>query len=314
MNDASPRTSKDYGKVAVLYGGDSSERQVSIWSGEAVHAALLSKNIDAHLVDPSNVDITTYLIDQKFDRVFNILHGGKGEDGTIQAVMDYLNIPYTGSGVLGSSIGMNKVKSKLLWHGANIPVLATFPLLTEIDVLSLMKTEDIFPLAVKPSHDGSSVGVSKVSHPKDLFNAWKIAGGEKGEVFAERWIEGKGEYTCGILDGKALPIIRMETDLEFYDFDAKYLRDDTRYYCPSGLAEDEEKRFQSICERAFTLIGCHGWGRVDFVLDQKGDIWILEVNTNPGMTSHSLVPMAAKEVGIDYATLCCKVLDTSFNC
>lgn len=303
--------SKKFGKVAVLTGGTSSERRVSIWSGEAVQAALQRKGVDAHNVDPQDVNLTTYLLEHRFDRVMNSLHGGQGEDGTIQAVLDYLKIPYTGSGMLACAIGMDKIHTKAIWQAKGLPVLQTFELKNEEDV-ALVAELGIYPLAVKPNADGSSVGVSKVERQEDLLAAWKNAQGEKGNVvFAEPWIVGKGEYTCGILNGKALPLIRMETDLTFYDFDAKYLRDDTRYFCPCGLDEAIEKRIQKICEDAFEAVTGEGWGRVDLVLDEYGEPWLLEVNMSPGMTGHSLVPMAAKAIGMDYDELCVEILKTS---
>lgn len=301
---------KVFGKVAVLLGGTSSERQVSLWSGEAVLAALQRNGINAHGIDVRDVNLTTYLVENNFDRVMNSLHGGAGEDGTIQAVLDYLKIPYTGSGMLGCAIGMDKLHTKAIWQAKGLPVLQTFELKTEEDVERVANL-GIFPLAVKPSSDGSSVGVSKVERKEDLLNAWQNAQGKSGTIFAEPWIVGKGEYTCAILNGKALPMIRMETDLTFYDFDAKYLRDDTRYFCPCGLDESIESEIQQICESAFHAVSGKGWGRVDLVLDQEGRPWLLEVNMSPGMTGHSLVPMAAKAVGIDYDALCVEILKTS---
>lgn len=301
---------KVFGKVAVLFGGDSSERQVSLWSGEAVLAALLRKGVDAHAVDPQTTDLTRYLTDHHFDRVMNSLHGGAGEDGTIQAVLDYLNIPYTGSGMLGCAIGMDKLAAKAIWQSKGLPVLQTFELKNEEDVARVAEL-GIFPLAVKPSADGSSVGVSKVERKEDLLSAWQNAQGKSGVIFAEPWITGKGEYTCAILNGQALPMIRMETDLTFYDFDAKYLRNDTRYFCPCGLDADVEARIQKTCEDAFNAVSGKGWGRVDLVLDQEGSPWLLEVNMSPGMTGHSLVPMAAQVTGLDYDSLCIEILKTS---
>lgn len=301
---------KVFGKVAVLLGGTSSERQVSLWSGEAVLAALQRKGVDAHGVDTQNIDLTTYLQENNYDRVMNNLHGGYGEDGTIQAVLDYLNIPYTGSGMLACAIGMDKLHTKAIWQSKGLPVLQTFELKTAEDVERVAEL-GIYPLAVKPSADGSSVGVSKVERKEDLLNAWKNAQGKSGTIFAEPWIVGKGEYTCGILHDKALPLIRMETDLAFYDFDAKYLRDDTRYFCPCGLDEALEASIQNICEEAFHAVSGKGWGRVDLVLDEVGQPWLLEVNMSPGMTGHSLVPMAAKAIGIDYDALCIEILKTS---
>ncbi|MBS7835004.1 D-alanine--D-alanine ligase [Wohlfahrtiimonas chitiniclastica] len=299
-----------FGKVAVLLGGESSERQVSLWSGEAVLAALKRQGVDAYGVDPSEVNIAAYLPEHGFDRVMNSLHGGAGENGTIQAVLDYLNIPYTGSGTLGCAVGMDKVFTKAIWQAKGLPVLQTFEMNNEADVARVAEL-GIFPLAVKPSADGSSVGVSKVERAEDLLAAWHNAKGKSGLVFAEPWIIGEGEYTCGILNDQALPLIRMETDLTFYDFDAKYLRDDTRYFCPCGLDEAKEQEIRALCEQAFHAVGGKGWGRVDLVLDAQGLPWLLEVNMSPGMTGHSLVPMAANAVGMDYDALCIEILKTT---
>ncbi len=299
-----------FGKVAVVYGGNSSEREVSLWSGEAVLAALQAKGVDAHGVDTRAVELLTYLKDEKFDRVFIVLHGRGGEDGVLQGALEYLNIPYTGSGVLASSVGMDKLKTKQIWKAVDLPVLESYIIQSreEAERLSHQLT---YPVAVKPSEEGSSIGVSRVDKAEDFVSAWEAAGGFNTPVFAENWIIGKGEFTCAILGGKALPLIRMETDLAFYDYEAKYLRDDTRYYCPSGIDEADEMRFRKLCEDAFAALGASGWGRVDFVVDHENHPWLLEINTVPGMTNHSLVPMAAKVSGIDFQELCWKVLEDS---
>lgn len=301
-----------FGKVAVLYGGNSSEREVSLWSGEAVLKALQSVGVDAHGVDTMKVDLLHYLKIEKFDRVFIALHGGSGENGVLQGALEYINMPYTGSGVLASAIGMDKLRTKQIWQAANLPVLQSYLLESEAQVEALQESLP-YPLAIKPSEEGSSVGVSRVNKPDALLNAWRDAEGFHSPVFAEPWIVGKGEYTCAVLNGEVLPIIRMETDLEFYDYEAKYLSDQTRYFCPAGLSESDEIAFRQVVQQAAEIIGATGCARVDFVVDDENQPWLLEINTAPGMTGSSLVPMAAKERGIDYATLCWLILESSFD-
>ncbi len=301
---------KQFGKVAVVYGGHSSEREVSLWSGEAVLKSLQSQQIDAHGVDTKEVELLTYLKDEAFDRVFIVLHGRGGEDGVLQGALEYLNIPYTGSGVLASSVGMDKLKTKQIWSALNLPVLESYIIEDSADAERL-KGELTYPVAVKPAEEGSSIGVSRVDEAADFVKAWEAAGGFNSPVFAENWIVGNGEYTCAILDGVALPIIRMETDLAFYDYEAKYLRDDTRYFCPAGLSEEDEMRFRTLCESAFKSLGASGWGRVDFVVDAENNPWLLEINTVPGMTNHSLVPLAAKTAGLSFDELCWRILEGS---
>lgn len=301
-----------FGKVAVVYGGKSSEREVSLWSGAAVLAALKSKGIDAHGVDTQEVSLLNYLKDEKFDRVFIVLHGRGGEDGVLQGALEYLEIPYTGSGVLASSVGMDKLKTKQIWKAQNLPVLESY-IIDDVETAERLRSVLSYPLAVKPAEEGSSIGVSRVDHADDLVKAWESAGGYNSPVFAENWIVGNGEFTCAVLNGVALPIIRMETDMAFYDYEAKYLRDDTRYFCPSGLPEAEEMRFRGLCEDAFKSLGAKGWGRVDFVVDADNNPWLLEINTVPGMTNHSLVPMAAKTAGISFEELCWLILEGSLT-
>lgn len=301
---------KLFGKVAVVYGGNSSEREVSLWSGEAVLQALLRQGIDAHGVDTKEVALLTHLQAEDFDRVFIVLHGRGGEDGVLQGALEYLNIPYTGSGVLASSVGMDKLKTKQIWKAQGLPVLESY-IITDIEDAERLKNELTYPVAVKPAEEGSSIGVSRVDAAADLVKAWEAAGGFNSPVFAENWIVGNGEYTCAILDGQALPIIRMETDLAFYDYEAKYLRDDTRYFCPAGLTAADEARFRAVCESAFKSLGASGWGRVDFVVDKDNNPWLLEINTVPGMTNHSLVPLAAKTANINFDELCWKILEGS---
>ncbi len=301
---------KAFGKVAVVYGGNSSEREVSIWSAEAVLKALKASGIDAYGVDTQKVDLLSYLITERFDRVFIALHGRGGEDGVLQGALEYLKIPYTGSGVLASSVGMDKLKTKQVWQSLGLPVLESH-ILDSADDVQALKDSLKYPVAVKPAEEGSSIGVSRVDRKEDLMAAWEAAGGYESPIFAEEWIIGKGEYTCAILNDKALPIIRMETDLAFYDYEAKYLRDDTRYYCPSGLPEEDELAFRELSERAFEGLDAEGWGRVDFVVDQSNQPWLLEINTVPGMTEHSLVPMAADRAGLSFEELCWLILESS---
>ncbi len=302
---------EEFGKVAVLYGGESSEREVSLWSGEAILKALLEMGVDAHGVDTASVNLLEYLVAEQFDRVFIAIHGRGGEDGVLQGALEYLKIPYTGSGVLASSVGMDKLKTKQIWSALDIPVLKSY-LLTDEEEVKRVKDSLPYPVAIKPAEEGSSIGVSRVDEKSELLSAWQAAGGYRSPVFAEPWIVGRGEYTCAVLESGALPIIRMETDLKFYDFEAKYLRDDTRYFCPSGLPEADENRFRTLPERAFKAVGASGWGRVDFVLDEENNPWLLEINTVPGMTKSSLVPMAAKEAGMSFNELCWHILESSF--
>lgn len=295
--------------VAVLMGGWSAEREVSLWSGKGVHEALLSLGVDAVAVDAGK-DTILNLARQGFDRAFNVLHGTGGEDGVVQAVLDLQGVPYTGSGVLASALAMDKLRTKRLWKAEGLPT-PDYLLVEEPAQLEEAARRFGYPLIVKPSEEGSSVGVTKVKSPAQLPQAFADAAGTTGRVvMAERFVAG-GEYTCAILDGEALPLIRIEPPGEFYDYHAKYLSDETRYHCPAGLAPAHEKRLQDVCERAFELVGARGWGRVDFMLDAAGEPWLIEVNLVPGMTSHSLVPMAARARGLSYPQLCWAVLETT---
>lgn len=310
MRKAQIQDPKLFGKVAVVFGGHSMEREVSLWSGDAVLKALQAKGVDAHGIDAKDAGLLAKLQAENFDRVFIVLHGRGGEDGVLQGALEHLNIPYTGSGVLASSLAMDKIRTKQLWKAVGLPVLESYIIEDEAHAQAL-QSQLTYPVAVKPSEEGSSIGVSRVDHAEDLVKAWEAAGGYNSPVFAENWIIGNGEYTCAILNGEALPIIRMETDLAFYDYEAKYLRDDTRYFCPSGLSEADETRFRKLCEDAFQSIGAKGWGRVDFVVDRDNNPWLLEINMVPGMTNHSLVPMAAKTAGISFEDLCWLILEDS---
>ncbi|ADL54381.1 D-alanine/D-alanine ligase [Gallionella capsiferriformans ES-2] len=294
-----------YGKVAVLFGGRSAEREVSLKSGAAVLASLLRSGVDAHAFDPASRSLQE-LQEQGFDRVFIALHGRFGEDGTVQGALELLGIPYTGSGVMASSLGMDKWRSKLVWQAGGLPV-PDFMMLAEqsepLDVIGKLG----LPLFVKPANEGSSVGISKVKAVGELQAAYREAARHDPLVIAERFIGG-GEYTVAILGDQVLPVIKIEPANEFYDFEAKYLRDDTCYRCPSGLDAASEAKMQGLAQAAFALIGGQGWGRVDFLMSEAGQPYVLEANTSPGMTDHSLVPMAARQAGISFDELVLRVL------
>ncbi len=294
----------DLGKVAVLMGGWSAEREVSLDSGAAVLAGLREKGVDAHGIDVGR-DICRVLAEGSYDRAFIIMHGRGGEDGVIQGLLETLELPYTGSGVLGSALGMDKVRCKRLWSGMGLPT-PEYLLIRDEDSLDMAGALG-FPLVVKPVHEGSSIGISKAVDAESLRRGWVMARQFDDEVLAERWIEG-GEYTVGILGDQALPVIRLETPHEFYDYEAKYKVDSTAYHIPCGLSADAEAGMQEIALRAFRAVGARGWGRVDFMVDGQGQPWLMEVNTVPGMTSHSLMPMAAKAVGMDFPELVWRIL------
>ena len=297
---------KQFGKVAVLFGGKSAEREVSLKSGGAVLAALRRSGVDAHAFDPALLDLHA-LRDEGFDRAFISLHGRYGEDGTVQGALELMGIPYTGSGVLASALGMDKWRTKLVWQAAGLPV-PNYLLLGEHSNSAEVVQKLGLPLFVKPANEGSSVGISKVKQEGDLHKAYQIAARHDKLVIAESFIGG-GEYTVAILGERVLPVIRIEPANEFYDYEAKYLRDDTLYLCPSGLDVAHETALQDLAKQAFALIGGMGWGRVDFLMDEAGQPYLLEVNTSPGMTDHSLVPMAARQAGIGFDQLVLKVLE-----
>lgn len=302
-------TSKVFGKVAVLMGGRSAERPISLKSGAAVLAALQGLGVDAHGVDP-DARVVERLRAEQFDRAFIILHGRGGEDGRIQGALDTIELPYTGSGVLGSAIGMDKVRTKRVWAGGGLPT-AEFRVLRSVHDLDAATDID-FPVMVKPAREGSSLGMARADSAAELAVAYRAAAAFDAEVMVETWLPGP-EYTCAILDGEALPLIRLETPNAFYDFEAKYQADTTRYLCPCGLSPEREAAYGDLCLRAFDAIGASGWGRVDFMLDAEGRPRLLEVNTVPGMTDHSLVPMAAAARGIDFAALVERILLTSLG-
>ena len=296
----------NFGKVAVLLGGKSAERPVSLKSGGMVLAALRSRGVDAHAFDPSTQAIEA-LLAQRFDRVFIALHGRFGEDGTVQGVLEWLGIPYTGSGVLASALAMDKVRTKQLWQARGLPTPAYEQLSEHADLAAVAQRLGL-PIMVKPANEGSSIGMSKVRVATGLDEAYALAVNYDRAVIAERFIEGT-ELTGAILGDEALPLIRLETPRDFYDYDAKYLANDTRYILPSGLDDATERTLRQLCLDAFRALGCRGWGRVDLMLDGAGKPYLLEVNTSPGMTDHSLVPMAARAVGLSYEDLCIRILE-----
>jgi D-alanine-D-alanine ligase len=296
-----------FGKVAVLFGGRSAEREVSLKSGAAVLAALQRSGVDAHAFDPAVRELQA-LRDEGYDRAFIILHGRFGEDGTVQGALEMMGIPYTGSGVLASALAMDKWRTKLVWQAAGLPIPA-YELLTADSDFGAVAQRLGLPLFVKPDNEGSSVGITKVKQAGDLRAAWQEAARHDKLVLAEQYIGG-GEYTAAILGDIALPVIRIEPANEFYDYEAKYLRNDTRYLCPCGLPPQQEAEMQRLALRAFALIGGSGWGRVDFLMDESGKSYLLEVNTAPGMTDHSLVPMAARQAGMSFDQLVLKILES----
>ena len=301
---------REFGRVAVLMGGWSAERQVSLWSGEAVLAALTKRSVDALGVDATRENILS-LRSLGFERVFTVLHGGAGEDGTVQAALELQGIPYTGSSVEGSAVKMNKMTAKRIWLAEKLPTAPFMELNSEADAKAAARKFK-FPFVIKPAAEGSSVGVTIVKKPAQVAGAFKLARGDGRAVMAEKFIKG-AEMTVAILDGEALPSIRIEPAGEFYDYHAKYIADDTKYVCPSGLPAAREKKLRELALRAFQLVGASSWGRVDFIVDKSGKAWLLELNTAPGMTSHSLVPMAARAAGLSFDELCWAILETSFD-
>lgn len=300
----------DFGKVAVLMGGISAEREVSLKSGAAVLAALQGRGVDAHGVDVGS-DALAALRDGGYDRAFNILHGGIGEDGTLQGALEVMGLPYTGSGVLASAVGMDKWRSKLLWQGAGLPVPECV-LLDEQSDFHAVELQLGLPLFVKPATEGSSVGVTKVKQAGELAAAFREAARHDPLVLAEKFMGG-GEFTVAILKGEVLPPVRIVPANEFYDYSAKYLQDDTRYLCPCGLSDELVAQMQALALRAFTVLGARGWGRIDILLDEAGVPFLLEANTVPGMTDHSLVPMAARAAGIEFDELVWRILATTLD-
>lgn len=299
---------QSFGKVAVLFGGRSGEREVSLKSGSAVLAALQRQGVDAHAFDPASQHLSAL---KAFDRAFIALHGRYGEDGTIQGALELMDIPYTGSGVMASALGMDKWRTKLLWTAAGVTT-PNYVLMDDSTHAENVVTALGLPLFVKPANEGSSIGVSKVKQAGDLMAAYSLAKQSDPLVIAEQFVGG-GEYTVGILGDTALPIVRIVPKNEYYDYEAKYLRDDTEYRCPSGLSAAQEKQIQAEALQAFNVLGCRGWGRVDFLMDEAGKHYFLEVNTSPGMTDHSLVPMAAKAASMDFDALVIRILQQTLR-
>jgi D-alanine-D-alanine ligase len=296
----------EFGKVAVLMGGRSAERAVSLKSGGRVLAALKAKGVNAHAFDPGERGMSA-LVEERFDRAFVILHGRFGEDGTIQGALELLGVPYTGSGVLASALAMDKWHAKLVWQACGIPTPRSELLARDSDWQALA-TRLGLPLMVKPANEGSSIGMTKVKTARELAEAYALAANYDSVVIAESFVEGV-ELTAGILGEQPLPLIKLETPREFYDYEAKYQADDTRYLIPCGLPPDAERIVQDEALFAFKALGCSGWGRVDLMLDRSGKPYFLEVNTSPGMTDHSLVPMAARHAGMSFEDLCLKILE-----
>ncbi|NTV69233.1 MAG: D-alanine--D-alanine ligase [Azonexaceae bacterium] len=298
----------DFGKVAVLFGGTSAEREVSLNSGSRVLAALQGQGIDAHAFDPASQPLDAL---KGYDRAFIALHGRHGEDGTIQGALEVMHIPYTGSGVLASALAMDKFRTKLMWQAAGLPI-PEYALLTADSDFADIEEELGLPLFVKPVHEGSSIGITKVKERGALKAAYEIAAKLDPLVIAEKGVLG-GEYTVGIIGDEAMPIIKIEPATEWYDYEAKYNRDDTKYLCPCGLPEAKEMQIRKGALEAFRVLGGRGWGRVDFLMDEEGNHYFLEVNTAPGMTDHSLVPMAARVSGLEYPALVRRVLEMAAN-
>jgi D-alanine-D-alanine ligase len=296
---------KDFGKVAVLMGGPSAERKISLMSGQAVLDSLRRSGVDAQGFDPAERELAEI---KRFNRAFVILHGRGGEDGTVQGALELMGVPYTGSGVLASALCMDKWRTKLVWQAAGVPI-ADYLLLDADSDISATAARLGLPMFVKPANEGSSIGITKVKRAEDLPAAYDVAAGYDELVIAERFIDG-AEVQFPILGERVLPSIRIEPATEFYDYDAKYFRDDTRYHCPGLPAAQEASLHESVL-RAFRVLGCRGWGRMDLIVDRMGRPFFLEMNTVPGMTSHSLMPMGAKAAGIGFDELVLRILETS---
>ncbi|MCQ4346031.1 D-alanine--D-alanine ligase [Pseudomonas stutzeri] len=299
-----------FGRVAVLYGGRSAERAVSLKSGAAVLAALQDAGVDAFGID-AGADLLQRLAGEKIDRAFIVLHGRGGEDGSMQGLLECLGIPYTGSGVLASALAMDKLRTKQVWQSVGLPTPRHAVLACAADC-ERAAAELGFPLIVKPAHEGSSIGMARVETPEQLLAAWQSAREYDPQVLVEQWISGP-EFTVAMLRGEVLPPIRLGTSHSFYDYEAKYLADDTRYQIPCGLAADKEEELKALVARACEAVGTRGWARADVMQDADGQFWLLEVNTVPGMTDHSLVPMAARAAGLDFQQLVLAILADSLE-
>ena len=299
---------KAFGRVAVLYGGKSAEREVSLKSGAAVIDALTTAGVDVVAIDVGD-DLLDRLQNEKIDRAFIILHGRGGEDGSMQGLLECLGIPYTGSGILASALAMDKLRTKQVWQSLGIPTPRHAVLASESDCLQA-STELGFPLIVKPAHEGSSIGMAKVNSAEELIAAWQDAAQYDSQVLVEQWIHGP-EFTIAVLRGQVLPPIALGTPHVFYDYDAKYIANDTQYRIPCGLDSAKEQELIDLTARACDAVGIEGWGRLDVMQDEQGRFWLLEVNTAPGMTDHSLVPMAARAAGLDFQQLVLAILADS---
>lgn len=296
---------KNFGRVAVLYGGTSAEREVSLRSGAAVLAALQGAGVDAFGID-AGADLAERLITERPDRVFIALHGRGGEDGSLQGLLECLKLPYTGSGVMASALGMDKLRTKQVWQSLGLPTPPYVVLREKTDSAAAFEQLGT-PLIIKPIHEGSSIGMAKVQSLAELQAAWAEAQKYDDVALVEQWITG-AEFTVSILDRQVLPAIRLSTPNTFYDYQAKYLASDTQYQCPCGLSDEREAELADLCLRAFDAVGCRGWGRVDVMQDSDGHFYLLEVNTSPGMTDHSLVPMAAAAAGLSFTDLVLAIL------
>lgn len=300
----------EFGKVAVLMGGNAAERDISLNSGTAVCEALKRKNVDVTSIDVTDSPINA-LTGKKIDRVFNIIHGRGGEDGVLQGVLEVLGIPYTGSGVMASALTMDKLRTKLCWQGMGLQTPKWVLLKDENDIDACIE-QLTFPVIVKPSEEGSSLGMSRATNREELLQALRLAAKFECDVYAEQWVTGE-EYTVAVLQGEALPVIRLQTPNEFYDYEAKYQADTTQYHFPCGLESDAEQALKELAVIACEGLAVKGWARVDAFIDEAGQTQLIEVNTVPGMTDHSLVPMAAIAAGIDFDELVWRILETSIN-
>ena len=309
LRSAAPGTAAKCGRVAVLMGGNSAEREVSLKSGQAVYQALLEAGVDAVAVDLQD-DALAQLSALDVDRVFNVLHGRGGEDGTIRALLDYLGMPSTGSGVGALALTMDKVLTKKVLLASGIPTPDFIELDSEADCERLLDELGL-PVFVKPVHEGSSIGMTPVREAAELLPAWKKAH-RYGAVFAEKYIDG-GEYTAGFIGGDILPLIRLETPRDFYDYDAKYLADDTNYICPSGLDAETVRDIEDLVRSTIRATRVSDWGRIDLMQDGDGQPWIIEVNTVPGMTDHSLIPMAGRAAGLEMPELVLRILESTLT-